>query len=1598
MTMLRTLVIFVYSLFVSTQLYCQCPNPVSAWEIVGNVTIVCEGEAITVDNGVDGANPQSCVNKMVWDWGDGKKDTVAHYNNMQHIYTLPASGGSCPHSSGKTYDIRLTVIYNNGTSHYQIAPITVRPKPIASFTVPDTVCMSNPTINLNNTSCYADAYRWQVNPGNLTFTTEDLNFTFPSVGVYTFSLTATSPVDWGCGSSSTSKTIQVIPPPVAVGNATASSNCVPALVSLSSSGSTHFTKVTWTITPSSGWSWMPNNNANMPNPAVVFNMPGTYTIKMRLKGGFGCDDTEITLAPIVVNASPVVNWSNVPLSGCLVNGAFTFDPNSSIANAGGYSNITYQWSFPGGNPSTFAGQNPPAISYNQTGQYSVMIVATGDPSPSNPCGRDTLQQTISVTNEATVAVTHTGIPANNCGPFTVTISNNSAGGNGWQWVIIKANGQPAQTPQDYSFVQGTNAASQNPQVLFSAPGDYILKMQMLNVACGTNTSFQLPIKVLTAPKVELQSAGPLCIPVCFTPVAILAQNGNDPTTAFSWTAANTTTNGVQPPCFQYSMPGTEAIIFTGQNACGTQSDTILLQLQDKAAVVIQAYPDSLCKNGDAIMLSTNLSSPGFPSSVPNGVFDPSLAISGWNQIIVTNGVTDLNCITSDTARVFVFDPMFNPGTVTDFCDTVGVTQIVGFSPSTGINFSGGAYVSPTGEISAAVAGFGQHNVHVTYNAQVLGCVFEDDITFSVFDLPTSAITGDTIGCINAPFSFSYPLAVSPGLSFSWKFGDGTPVGTGANTTHSFQAAGNYTIELTVKNSAGCEESTTMQVNVEAPVQIMIDIVPTEACALADVQINCSVIGQNANWAVQVGDFLTLNNYLGGVIQFPSGIGDTTYTVRAAGSNACPSVAAEDQILIHPIPLANLGVSSTTICSGSTASFAHTSTGGPFDPFVFDNGNTFVAPSLPSGQAFQYFAVGGLPTTFLATLQLTNECGTDIDSVELLVLPETIQPFIQLSDTILCVGDTLSLSSFATDPNHPGALTVTYALSNGQTFNGLSADIRLDAPGQFTITQWVSDGCAWDSITRAVFVKPAPNVGLTISPDTICAGSLALLAFPADLDSSYLSFQWSVNDSIIQGGTSAQYQSTSSGWQNAKLTVVHDTTGCSAAARIDFHIRANPDPQIALTDTIGCVQLQTTFSVANHQNNWFYEWYFSDQTTDAGATVPHLFDSIGLHKAQVIATDVFGCKGSATLSGLLVNPAPNSQFTMNETFHCGNPATVELQNITTDATGARWFLNGQFLSNKTDTVVVLDQPGTYQFILKSINQFGCEDELMKTYKVYPPLSALAQIDSALCQTEYLEIQNNSTNADSVIWDFGDGNISNVFQPMHMYAMSGAYTISLIAMQDSSCADTLTVSYQILVAPSPEAGFEVHDTIANGINQGIVKITDLSSGAKVWQYQFVGENYASNDQEPVYQYTSNTFHSIVQIVTNDLGCTDTAVVDFKPLDFGGLVIPNAFMPNSITRGLHTVFQPVGVGLDEYLIEVFSPWGDRVWWSNVLENGQPTEYWDGIDKTTGQELPAGAYLWKVEASLQNIGSLKPAWDGMPIQKGSKYKSAYGTVTLIR
>ena len=130
--------------------------------------------------------------------------------------------------------------------------------------------------------------------------------------------------------------------------------------------------------------------------------------------------------------------------------------------------ISWDWYFEGGTPSTSNEQNPENIIYDEEGSFMVSLTVE------NSAGSNTIEVEDYITvGEFIPEVDFEADMVSFCSDNVVTLTDNStACPDTWQWSF---------EPSTVTFVNGTNANSQNPEVTFDETGVYSVTLVATNV-------------------------------------------------------------------------------------------------------------------------------------------------------------------------------------------------------------------------------------------------------------------------------------------------------------------------------------------------------------------------------------------------------------------------------------------------------------------------------------------------------------------------------------------------------------------------------------------------------------------------------------------------------------------------------------------------------------------------------------------------------------------------------------------------------------------------------------------------------------------------------------------------------------------------------------------------------------------------------------------------------------------------------------------------------------------------------------------------------------------------------------------------------------
>jgi PKD repeat protein len=200
--------------------------------------------------------------------------------------------------------------------------------------------------------------------------------------------------------------------------------------------------------------------------------------------------------------------------------------------------------------------------------------------------------------------------------------------------------------------------------------------------------------------------------------------------------------------------------------------------------------------------------------------------------------------------------------------------------------------------------------------------------------------------------------------------------------------------------------------------------------------------------------------------------------------------------------------------------------------------------------------------------------------------------------------------------------------------------------------------------------------------------------------------------------------------------------------------------------------------------------------------------------------VIGCVVMFFFSGSLFAQAPKAAMVSDKVVG-DSPLTIHFTSKCVNASDLFWdFGNGNtsMLENPSNVYFKSGQY-TVKLIAKGIG--GKKDSIVafNMITVLPsPLAAFDCSENSACAGASLMFTNESENASSFLWDFGDGITSTNENPSHQYNQPGLYTIKLIAYSSDGKSHIKVKEKSIEIFPEVILDFEVDSQIGCDLQNG------------------------------------------------------------------------------------------------------------------------------------------------------------------------------------
>ncbi|MCX6233897.1 MAG: PKD domain-containing protein [Bacteroidetes bacterium] len=260
----------------------------------------------------------------------------------------------------------------------------------------------------------------------------------------------------------------------------------------------------------------------------------------------------------------------------------------------------------------------------------------------------------------------------------------------------------------------------------------------------------------------------------------------------------------------------------------------------------------------------------------------------------------------------------------------------------------------------------------------------------------------------------------------------------------------------------------------------------------------------------------------------------------------------------------------------------------------------------------------------------------------------------------------------------------------------------------------------------------------------------------------------------------------------------------------------------------------TLSVSNtSQNALSYFWDFGDGSFSYMENPTHVYPDAGEYELRLVAYN--DCEPDTAVEYITVY----HHYEIDFDYTCGDLRVSFVMNTSSDYDSFIWDFGDGIQSILENPVHIYQDFGEYEVTVKASNELQ-SDTVVKMIKVCqrPDAEFGYQLDGYT-----LSVNNLSQNANSYLWDFGDGNISFLENPTYEYLVEGDYEVSLIAFNE--CAPDTAVE-NISICKSPVAGF---DYICEDFRVSFMNTT-INYDSCIWDY---GDGIGSTliNPEHIYQ---------------------------------------------------------------------------------------------------------------------------------------------------
>jgi gliding motility-associated-like protein len=716
-------------------------------------------------------------------------------------------------------------------------------------------------------------------------------------------------------------------------------------------------------------------------------------------------------------------------------------------------------------------------------------------------------------------------------------------------------------------------------------------------------------------------------------------------------------------------------------------------------------------------------------------------------------------------------------------------------------------------------------------------------------------------------------------SYSWRFGDNSPIAYGKTSYHKYKDTGWYSVTMFCKHViTGHLDSVSKDLYISDTKIRSLLYSDTAFCGPIDMFVMTKGFNLDNEYQWDNGHKVYYR-----LIKKPG-----IYWAEVTERNGC---VFRDTLIVSTsgIPKANFTVSDTMFClsRNKNVSFKNLSTSiDSLKEFSWDFGHrsfkTFDKDSIVHNRFPR-------ANTYPVILRAITKYGCYHDTVkyvDVLNSPKADFTFTKKDTCFNTNGIELKNNTVISPANHK---RYKWYFSEGYVQSNSNPGPRsYTATGNYKVMLIYenNNGCI-DTMMRTVEVVPNPKAAFVYANSAFC--SLDSIPFKSTSVSAYrpLAYTWQWGDSTISGSDSMPFKIyKKAGTYKIKLMVT-SPKGCRDSATNSILVNSTPEIDFAINKDTQCFSGHN-FTYINRtkflNGSLNYNWDLGDGISKTDSNIlSKSYQRDSVYNVRLSTTSQLGCFASITKK-VYIGSYPVAKLQVTPLIECFRDNRYDFTDLSTIKKGSIvskvWYLgNGDSSSLPKISGHHYSKEDTFRLRLIVKSNLGCKDTAEQQVVVYPqPKATFAVNNSTQCMKQQdFRFRNQTTLRYGKLtyqWNFGDGKTSADTNYNKKYSKDTSYNVRLVAVSDKGCRDTVNKTVTLNV--SPDALFSM-DKDKQCFKGNIFNFTNQSKVSKgvITGYAWNMGNAGSLTTRDVssYTYNSEDTFKVRMVVYTDKLCTDT-----------------------------------------------------------------------------------------------------------------------------